>query len=97
MSNSLKDFSIELKNVMANCRYCLNDKPITVDLAKNIQEISRTMLKKFGTLQTANAFKDDCSRDIETLGKTLMDFHKSAKSLHAGIEDMNLIFLECGI
>ena len=97
MTDKLKDFSQRVKNEMTTCRYCIDTQVMTPDLAKDCLEVANAMYNNFKAIKAEGGFRNEESRDIETLENTLEDWVDFSKNLFHGVYGLSNLWCGCGI
>jgi len=82
---------------MTNCKLCIGNQSMTVDLAKDCFEIAQAMLNNFRAIKEEGDFKNDDPRLVDELEKNLVFWTDSSKELWDGFSGISLVFRNCNI
>lgn len=66
-------FKEQVKNEMANCRYCMETQPMTIDLAKDMFEVANAMKNNYEAIKAESGKKDI---NLEALLDTWLDYSR---------------------
>ena len=86
MAKNYEWFTEQVKNEMANCRYCMEAQPMTRDLAKDCFEVAQTMKNNY------EAIKAESGKEDTRLESMLEDWCNYSKKIYQNVNALIVLW-----